>query len=470
LLLPFLVVALIELALRIGGYGYPTDFFKVDRDASGKAWLVNNDQFTLRFFPPELARWPSPFRISEEKPANIQRIFILGESAAMGDPEPSVGASHYLEILLRERFPGQAFEIVNLGITAINSHVIFPIARDVAARGRGDIWLIYMGNNEMVGPFGAATVFGARAWPLSAARLNLAIQKTRVGQLALQCLRALGGKSKNAGWRGMKMFLENQVPPDDPRRETVYRNFKSNLQDILHAGRKSGASIVLSTVSVNLRDCPPFASLANTNLAATDRSQFDSLYTGAVALETNHVWSEAAQKFQEAARFDPKFAELQFRWGQCLLSESNVPVARERFQAACDVDALPFRTDTRINRIIRDAATRSPGSQFAFCDTESGLAAASSCGIAGDESFFEHVHFNFDGNYRLARAWAESIAQLLPPQVRQKAADAWASQDVCEQGLGLSDWNRMFVYTTVVGRMAQPPLATQLNNAARVEA
>jgi len=40
-----------------------------------------------------------------------------------------------------------------------------------------------MGNNEMVGPFGAATVFGAKAPPLGFVRLNLAIQKTRVGQL-----------------------------------------------------------------------------------------------------------------------------------------------------------------------------------------------------------------------------------------------------------------------------------------------
>ena len=46
-------------------------------------------------------------------------------------------------------------------MTAINSHAILPIARECARRD-GDLWIIYMGNNEMVGPFGAGTVFGSR--------------------------------------------------------------------------------------------------------------------------------------------------------------------------------------------------------------------------------------------------------------------------------------------------------------------
>ena len=469
LALPLLALALLEVGLRVAGFGYDTAFFKVERDAAGKKFLIENNRFTFRFFPPELARWPGTLKLAAEKPAEVQRIFIFGESAAMGDPQPSVGASRYLEILLREKFPGQKFEVVNLGITAINSHVILPIAQDVAARGRGDVWLIYMGNNEMVGPFGAATVFGSRAPPLLAVRGNLAIQKTRVGQLAVKWLRNLGGKPTNASWGGMKMFLQNQIPPDDARRETVYQNFNRNLRDIVQAGRASGAKIVLSTVAVNLRDCPPFGSLMNSNLPAAERAQFESLYASAVALQTNHQAAAAAQKFAEAARFDPKFAELQFRWAQCLLSETNLPAAREHFQTACDVDALPFRADTRVNGMIRTLATNLAGNNFVLCDAETALMGASPDGIAGDESFFEHVHFNFDGNYRLAKVWAENIGRVLPETIRREAAADWARQDVCERAIGLSDWNRMFVYSSVVSRMGQPPLAMHFNNAARVE-
>ena len=467
--LPFLFLALLEVSLRLVGYGYDTAFFKTERDASDQRFLINNDQFMFRFFPPELARWPGAFKLAAEKPADVQRIFIFGESAAMGDPQPSVGASHCLEILLREKFPGQKFEVVNLGITAINSHVILPIAQVVAARGQGDLWLVYMGNNEMVGPFGAATVFGARAAPLSVVRLNLAIQKTRVGQLAVSLLRQFGGKTKNAAWGGMTMFEKNQIPPDDARRETVYKNFTHNLRDIVQAGRDSGTKIVLSTMSVNLRDCPPFGSMVSRKLSAMDKSQFDSLYNKAVSLQTNQQPAEAAQVFAEAARLNPEFSELQFRWAQCLLSGTNLASSREHFRRACDVDALPFRADTRINEAIRSLGTELAGTNLALCDAEAALTAATAEGIAGDESFFEHVHFNFDGNYRLARAWAEQVARLLPEEVRRKATNGWAAQSVCERAIGLSDWNRMLVVSSVLSRMRLPPLAAQFNNPARAQ-
>ena len=64
-----------------------------------------------------------------------------------------------LQAMLELRYPGTHFEVVNAAIVAINSNVILPIARDCAAAS-ADIWVIYMGNNEVVGPFGAGTVFG----------------------------------------------------------------------------------------------------------------------------------------------------------------------------------------------------------------------------------------------------------------------------------------------------------------------
>jgi hypothetical protein len=162
------------------------------------------------FFRRNWRAFQGRFGMAARKPADTYRIFILGESAAMGDPEPAYGASRYLEALLSERYPKTHFEIVNLGITAINSHVILPIVRE-CARHDGDFWIVYMGNNEMVGPFGAATVFGAKAPPLGFVRLNLAIQKTRVGQLLADIVRKLHGKNSNTSWGEMKMFLGNQL-------------------------------------------------------------------------------------------------------------------------------------------------------------------------------------------------------------------------------------------------------------------
>ena len=283
MVLPLLLLGGVEAGLRVAGYGYPTGFFEKIR-VRDKDYFINNENFTLRFFPPQLARWPDPFLIPAVKPPDTIRIFIFGESAAMGDPQPAYGASRYMEVLLRQRFPGKKFEVINLGITAINSHVILPIARD-CARHDGDFWIVYMGNNEMVGPFGAATVFGAQALPRSVVRFNLALQRTRTGQLLVSAMRHLAGKSKNTSWGGMEMFLDNQIPPGDPRKETVYRNFDANLRDIVMAGMNSGAKVILNTVAVNLKDSPPFASLSNSNLPAADRQRFGQIFADAKNLQ-----------------------------------------------------------------------------------------------------------------------------------------------------------------------------------------
>ena len=157
-LIPLLFFGSAELGLRLAGYGYPTRFFQKTRMGE-RVVLVENEKFGRRFFPPSLAREPRPLILAPEKPADTIRIFVFGESAAMGDPEPAYGFSRILEVLLRERFPGRRFEVVNVAMTAINSHAILPLARE-CARLQGDVWVIYMGNNEVEGPFGSGTIFG----------------------------------------------------------------------------------------------------------------------------------------------------------------------------------------------------------------------------------------------------------------------------------------------------------------------
>lgn len=465
LLLPVLVLALVEVALRLLGYGYPTSFFK-EVEQGGARFFVNNDSFSLRFFPPALARWPGTLKVPAVKSPDVIRIFVFGESAAMGDPQPAYGASRYLEVLLRHRYPGKKFEVINVAFTAINSHVILPIARECAQR-EGDFWIVYMGNNEMVGPFGAATVFGSQSPPRAMVRLNLAMQRLRVGQLAMAGLRGLAGKPANTSWGGMQMFLQNQIPSGDPRRDAVYQNFEANLRDILRAGLESGAKVILNTMSVNLKDCPPFASLANSNVPAARRAQFDEYYGRALALEQAGKDLEAAQWFEQAAGIDPDFAELQYRRAGCQLRASN-ETARAYFQKACDVDALPFRADSRINATIRRVAGEFGQRALVLSDAETALAGASPNGIAGDEVFFEHVHFSFRGNYLLARLWAEEIRRLLPEAVKPSSAADWAGPEICDRDLGLTIWNRGFVLDSVVRRLQQPPLSSQFNNPSRL--
>jgi tetratricopeptide (TPR) repeat protein len=461
-IVPLLLLCGLELGLRLAGYGYSTSFFKPLR-IDKEEYLVENDRFGWRFFPPEISRSPTPTRMLAHKAPGTYRIFLLGESAALGDPEPAFGMGRYLEALLEERYPSTRFEVIPAAMTAINSHAVLPIARECAAR-EGDLWIIYMGNNEMIGPFGAITVFGSQSPPLWYVRFVLGIQRTRTGQLLANLGRRLTGASGQHGpsWGGMQMFLKNQIAAGDRRKERVYHAFQKNLEDILRAGRAARVPMILSTVAVNLKDCAPFGSLA---AAGTDTAAFDKLDTEAIAAQDRGQFLEAAAKFEQASRLEPSYAEVQFRWGQCLLSLTNATAARARFEQARDDDSLPFRTDTRINRGILEVASRFAAPDLALFDAAAVMASNSPAGITGDESFYEHVHFNFEGNYHLAVALADQVARVLPAQITQKQTETWALQQVCEQDLGLTDWNRRDVYDNMRRRFQQPPFTGQPANA-----
>jgi tetratricopeptide (TPR) repeat protein len=465
LLIPLLALALLEAALRLAGYGYSTSLLEKVR-LEGRDYLLNNENFSLRFFPPELSRRPGPTMIEPVKPAGTCRIFVFGESAAQGDPEPAFAASRYLEVLLRERYPGVNFEMVNMGITAISSHVILPIARE-CARYQGDLWIVYMGNNEMIGPFGAATVFGAKALPWPVVRLGLALQNARVGQLLVDLERKLRGMAAKPGaWAGLQMFTGNQLATDDPRKEVVYKNFQRNLQDILRAGREAGVPIILNTVAVNLKDCPPFASLNSSRLTPADRETFERWCVEGRGAELSNDWKVAASDFAKAVALDPQMAEAQFREGECHLQLNETAAAARCFQKACDCDALVFRADSRINGIIRESGRQLAWPGLVLCDAAASLPEPGK--IPGQDIFYEHVHFNFDGNYRLGRLWAAQAEGLLPEDVQTKAKGGWASQEVCEARLGLTDRNRGNVLHAVQRRLEGSPFNSQFNNDRRV--
>ena len=467
LCLPLLLLAGLEIGLRLGGYGFDPHFFK-PLTIAGEDFLVENDDFSYSFFPRDNARNPGELRMRAVKPPGTVRIFIFGESAAMGDPEPAYGPARYLEAQLRWKYPDTKFEVVNVAFTAINSHVIVPIARE-CARQAGDIWIVYMGNNEMVGPFGAATVFGRPAPPLPYVRLATGLQRTRTGQLFTDWTRHLRGQSTGTtSWGGMQMFLNHEIAPDNPLKETVYRNFQKNLDDIVTAGMRSGAKVLLNTVAVNLRECPPFASATNLNLTPADRAQCEQSLAAAQLAAAVGDFATAARGCAAAAQGEPDSAALQYFWGQSLLRQNDLPAARQHLQLACDDDALPFRTDSRLNEVIRSTGEKRAGDRLVLFDAALALATNEPAGLCGRETFYEHVHFDFDGAYRLGLAWAQQVERLLPAG-GAAAGRPWASPEDCALLLGLTEWNRELIFAHMVSRLRVPPLSGQPDNAQRQE-
>ena len=469
LLAPIFALALLEVILRLAGFGYPTSFL-LKASPAGKPLLVQNNRFGWRFFGPQMARAPAAIALPGTKPETTVRIFVFGESAAYGDPQPRFGLPRMLEAMLSLRYPNVHFEVVNAAMTAIDSHVILPIVHD-CAKADGDIWVVYMGNNEVVGPFGAGTVFGPATPPLSLVRASLELRSTRTGQ----ALEWLGQKSKgNPGaemeWGGMMMFLGHQVTADDARMTSVYRNFEQNLADILKEGRRRRVGIVLSTVGVNLKDCAPFASSHRLGLSEDTRAKWDQLYQSGLLAEQAKDFAQASSLFGQAAALDDRFAELRFQEGKCALASGNTPAALSQFQAARDLDTLRFRCDTRLNEIIRHAAKTHQDAGALLADGEQALADASPSGISGKEMFYEHVHLTFEGDYVLARAIAEPVEKLLARRANWQSptrAD-WPSANDCARRLGWNDWDLHEAVADIYTRLGDPPFTSQSNHAERM--
>ena len=106
--LPFAILVFAEFALRLGGYGHPTTFFLRKR-IGGREMLVENPRFSWHFFPPSVARMQVPVCVPLKKAPGTIRMFVFGESAAMGDPNPDFGCGRVLETLLRARHPAAKF-------------------------------------------------------------------------------------------------------------------------------------------------------------------------------------------------------------------------------------------------------------------------------------------------------------------------------------------------------------------------
>ncbi len=409
----------LELGLRLVGYGHPPHFFRQAK-APGDETIWRENRWALApFFPGALIRRPQPIRLPEKKAPGTYRIFILGSSAAMGDPEPSFSLARVLEVMLRAAYPAQRFEVVNAAVTAINSHVVRGIAAD-CARLEPDLFIVYEGNNEVIGPFGPTGVLAPFLRSERAIRAAIWLKRTYTGQL----LASLGSRGAPQNWGGMEMFLKQQITEDDPRLHDVRAHLGENIRAIVGEAERAGASTLFCTVATNQRDFAPFMS-AN---------------------------GEAEKIYQQ---------------GREALKTGRDAEARELLQRALDLDTLRFRTDSKLNQVIRD--TRCPGKPITeLVDVAAALAARSAHGITGDDFLYEHVHLTLRGTYEMALVlWPRILADLGRRKlVSGPTPEPLGYEDVSLR-LGYNTHEQTMIALELLNRFSKPPFTGQSDSATR---
>lgn len=468
LIIPALLFATTEIILRFAGYGWSTSLFIRENTAQGAVW-TDNPRFTQLYFPAGMARNPEHFSFPVLKPPNAIRVFVFGESAAQGDPEPAFGFARQMEIMLESKYPQRKIEVVNLGITAVNSHVIRKIARDARDK-QADYWVVYMGNNEVIGPFGAAGVLTPSTPSVLQVRTVIALKSTRLGQCLNNIAQRVQGKNaKPKRWQGMESFSARRIPADDPRRLQVEHNFQENLHAIVDSGLASGSRVLLCTVAVNQKDSAPFGSLNKPSLGADSLRQWNNLLQSGISNENSGNLPLAIAHYTQALALDDTHAETHYRLARSLRANRQIEAAQKHYRLAVDDDALQFRADSLINRAIRDTATQATAhaDKVQLVDLEEILARSSSCGLLGDEYLFEHVHFNNDGNFLVAKELTSAMSVAIdntapsPPKT--------PNQKDCASALGYTTWNRMAILDQLSQRLTRPPFTFQIDHQERMK-
>ena len=417
---PALLLGGAEAGLRLAGFGAPGDYFLAGEIGGREVW-TENARYGWRHFPPRIARTPPSVAFDRRKKPGTVRIFVLGESAAMGEPMEEFGLARQLELQLGARFPDRRIETVNAAMTAINSHAMAGIAAE-AARLEADAIVFYAGNNEVVGPYGPGTVFGPFSGAGMATRARVWATRLRLGQLMKRAGERLGaGGAGGDEWEGLGAFARRPTGADDPALEAARRQFRENVERAIGHARAAGAEAIVCTVATNLRDCPPFA-----GEAARKR------YAEAVELAEAGDGEGAARAFGEAR----------------------------------DLDELRARADGGINEILREIGeSGGPGTRFVDAEKKFGEAAG---GAPGHETFVDHVPCNFAGNHALARMVAEAAAEL--PALAGGRPGEWPTLEESRDRLLYTVWSELDLAEQMRERFGQPPFAGQPGNAERMRA
>ena len=471
LIVPALFFLLLELGLRFVGYGYHPKAI-ITSEMDGKKIYCDNLRFGWRFFPRNISREFTPFTFVEDKADETCRIFVLGASAAQGEPTPPFSFGRILNVMLREMYPGINFEVIILAMAAINSHVVLEIAED-CAQHKPDIFVVYLGNNEVVGPYGAGTSLSSFSRHLSLIRAGIAMKGTRFGQLLKNVLELMGSEeNKLRVWQGMEMFSQRQVRFNDARLETVYGHFQKNLKDIVRLGRKAGAKVILCTVGSNLKDNPPFGSLHRADLSSAKTEKWQAAYQEGMDHETTGAYNKAVESYIAAAEIDDEYADLQYRLGTCYWALAEYEKARHRFIQAQEMDTLRFRADRQINQIIRDVSRPNKIEDLYLADVVKAFEKNNPNGTPGSELFLEHVHLNFHGNYLLAKTIFEQVEKILPNRLgdRKRAERSFITETECARHLAWTDWDRYKTADKVVnGFLKKAPFTHQLYHDTRIK-
>ncbi len=372
-LLPFVFLLLVEMALRVLGYGHDLRLFVEDPQHEG--YLVMNRYVSERYFN-EIENATignfEPFRA--EKTEGTFRIFVLGESTTIGYPYFHNGSFHrWLHYRLMHTFPDRDFEIINLALTAVNSHTVYDMGREIADYAP-DAVMVYVGHNEYYGALGIGSTSSLGHY-VGLVRLLVRLRHLRLvqllGNLVNGIKKMVSGNAVDIRENLMKrMAAKQQISFGSDEYKEGIAQFDRNLTDLCQLLADRQIPVFISDLVSNEKDLKPFIS----------------------------------------APGDPFLsAQVQYEAAQKAFDQNNFNRSKKDFIRAKDLDMLRFRAPEAMNGIIQELPSRF--SNVTLVHARKTFERHSLHGILGDETLLEHVHPNLFGYALLSDAFYRALTQ-----------------------------------------------------------
>ena len=411
-LLPVAAILAVEGVLRLIHYGGSLDLFVLKKSGNVTEYVLN-EHFPKRYFFHKGIKTPTPLSqtFSAHKDPSVYRVFCLGASTTQGFPYPPNGAyPAMLQNILSDLFPEKRIEVINCGITAITSHSVLDMEREILRKYRPDLLIIYTGQNEFYGVFGQAStlsLFKNR----TLLHFFLKLQRSKLVLLTRNTLNDLFGKGIRAPEHSSKTLMSimaKDIVIDLNGRvfENTLNQYYRNLAEMCRAAKKHQTPIMLCSLVDNRKDLPPFASKHCGNFSEKDTLKWNELCRNAAALLRQQRFEEAAEQLADALQIDSTYALTHYNLGRCYYALQQYDHARRHFQLAKDYDVIRFRAPSHFNSIIERVARTL---DVPFVDCEKAFADASDHGIVGNNLLHEHVHPNLRGHLLIARTIAHTI-------------------------------------------------------------
>jgi tetratricopeptide (TPR) repeat protein len=413
LAIPVLLIILVEVGLNLANYGGDLELFIEQTSGSGSEYVLNSN-ITKRYFFRKGIKTPAPLSqtFSVKKDSLTYRIFCLGASTTQGFPyPPSAAFPATLKNVLSTVHPERNFEVINCGITAITSHSVLDMSREILNRYKPDLLILYTGHNEFYGALGQASrmsLFKNRTM----IRTFLKLQNSRLLLLLRNTIITLFGERvtresviDHATLMGT-VAREASITYKNALFQRTEEHFKDNLTEIIKETDKHETDIVLCTLVSNL-DFEPFASMHSASFTQLDTAKWVEIIGRAEKMQADGEFQKAANRYLAALEMDSCHSQTHYRLAKCYQALKMENLAAKYFQLARDYDPVRFRAPSSFNTIIREIAAKY---DVPVVDVENEFNKVSPLGIVGRNLILEHVHPNQRGYLMVGQAIARTMS------------------------------------------------------------